>query len=313
MKLSGTEISEKILTTLRDKISISKKKKIPTLAVILIGDNPASLSYIKQKTKAADYIGADVKLFKYPDDISDLEIKKTIIKLNEDSSISGMIVQRPLPDLTPVKKETIDLVSSTKDVDGLAPSTNFIVPVALAIGEILKDIYYKKYTVFNTSDDFHYVHWLKDQQITVVGRGETAGKPIADYFISGKCFAINGPMDHKDKKQNKKRSNERSSNLECATSIIHSQTPHPEQIFKESDIIISCVGKSRVIFPKLLKRDVILISVGIWRDKEGKLHGDYESGEIEKIASFYTPTPGGVGPVNVACLMQNLVNATLNL
>ena len=123
--------------------------------------------------------------------------------------------------------------------------------------------------------------WLQKQKIVIIGRGETAGKPIAEAFAK----------------------------QQCATSIIHSTTPNPKKIMKSAGILISCVGKERVITPDAVKSGAILISVGLWRAGDGKLHGDYEEEDIKNIASFYTPTPGGVGPLNIASLMQNLVRA----
>ena len=123
------------------------------------------------------------------------------------------------------------------------------------------------------------------RKIVVIGRGETAGKPIAEALIK-RGYDI---------------------------SVVHSQTPNPDEIIKTADIVISCVGRPHVVRRHNIKKETILISVGLSRDSEGKLHGDYEEDEIEDIASFYTPTPGGVGPVNVACLMANLVKAASKL
>ena len=125
--------------------------------------------------------------------------------------------------------------------------------------------------------------WLTRQSIAIIGRGETAGKPIAHAFAK----------------------------YDCAISVIHSQTPDPKAILKKATIVISCVGKPSVIQKRDITRGAILISVGLSHGLDGKPHGDYEEEEIEKVASFYTPTPGGVGPLNVACLMQNLVDATV--
>ena len=129
-----------------------------------------------------------------------------------------------------------------------------------------------------------YSHWLQTKHIVVIGRGETAGGPIA------KQLSMH--------------------NEQCT--IIHSKTKDEKKnlLLRQADIIVSCVGKERIIKKEDIKKGVILISVGIWRDNEGKLHGDYDEDEIKDIASFYTPTPGGVGPVNVACLMENLITAS---
>ena len=95
----------------------------------------------------------------------------------------------------------------------------------------------------------------------------------------------------------------------CTIAVIHSQTPTPEEFTRKADIIVSCVGKERMVTARTIKPGATLISVGIWRDESGKLQGDYDESEVAPVAGFYTPTPGGVGPVNVACLMENLVAA----
>ena len=128
-------------------------------------------------------------------------------------------------------------------------------------------------------------NWLCQKSILILGRGETAGKPIAEALI-------------------KKGSR---------VTIVHSHTPNSDDVTRVADIVISCVGKPNVVRRDNIKEGAILISVGLSRDSEGKLHGDYEGDEIKDVAVFYTPTPGGVGPVNVACLMKNLVQAASKL
>jgi methylenetetrahydrofolate dehydrogenase (NADP+)/methenyltetrahydrofolate cyclohydrolase len=161
-------------------------------------------------------------------------------------------------------------VDPKKDVDGFVENSPFDVPIAQAIFTILK----------------HIGITVNNKKVVIVGRGETAGKPIAQAFAK----------------------------QQCATSIIHSQTPNPKEIMKSADILISCVGKERVVAATAVKPGAILISVGLWRAEDGRLHGDYEENEIKDIASFYTPTPGGIGPLNIASLMQNLVKAcTMNI
>jgi methylenetetrahydrofolate dehydrogenase (NADP+)/methenyltetrahydrofolate cyclohydrolase len=273
MKIEGKTLADTILQALALKVSLLKDT--PTLAVILVGDNPASLAYIKQKQNAAKTIGAKIIFNHQQTEISIATLKEFVDEYNNDPSIHGLIIQRPLPsamgDATPV----LNAVSPKKDVDGFVPNSPFDVPVASAVGEILKHVHSQE------KNKNKFLPWVKQKNIVVVGRGETAGAPIASYLQK----------------------------LECATSVIHSQTPNPKELMKKADIIISCVGKSRVVRREAIKPGVILISVGIWRDGEGKLHGDYEEAEIASIASFYTPTPGGVGPVNVACLMKNLLQA----
>lgn len=279
MRIDGKQIAENLLSTLTDTVARQKEQGIaPTLGVILVGDNPASLSYIKQKQKAAEKIGAVVKFLQFPATIPFETIKATIEQWNRDTSMHGIIIQRPLPpersDLIPL----LTMVKKEKDVDGFVPGSPFPVPVAAAIVKILETIYPLE---AGNTHEATFDHWIQNHCTVVIGRGETAGKPIADEF--------------------EKRG--------CLLSIVHSQTTHPREVIKKANIVVSCVGKSRVVTADMITPGTILISVGIWRDTEDKLHGDYEEEEIGGVASYYTPTPGGVGPVNVACLMQNLVKA----
>lgn len=299
MIIDGRKIADDTLLNLLNRVAHLKKQGVtPTMAVILVGDDPGSESYVRQKQKMADSIHAQVKVIRYPQTVSQAIINKTIEQYNNDSHIHGIILQRPLPKHLQNPK-LLNSINPNKDVDGFVPNSLFKVPVAMAVEKILKQIY--KLQMIRRRKSFggqandtsmqqrsngtikQFVQWMQTQKIVVIGRGETAGTPIAKHFIKNRC----------------------------TISIIHSKTPNDEkvQLLKKADIIISCVGKNQVITAQSIKKGVILISVGIWRDDAGKLHGDYEEDEIKDIASFYTPTPGGVGPVNVASLMENLISA----
>ncbi len=283
MRIDGKLIAEEILATLAANVTRLKTNGIyPTMAVILVGDDPASLAYIRQKQKAAERIGASLVFSHQSSAISKEQFSRLVKQYNDDPNIHGLIIQRPIPKEVGDVSDILASVALEKDVDGFLPDSPFNVPVALAVGEILRNVKSQiekiKSTDLNNEKLFE---WLKTQKIVIIGRGETAGAPIARYL---------------DK-------------LHCPTSIIHSQTPNPREIMRQGNIIISCVGKERVVTGDAIKPGAILMSVGIWRDNNGKLRGDYEEEEIQEIASYYTPTPGGVGPVNVACLMQNLVAA----
>ena len=286
MKIDGKAIANQILSELTLEISRLKDKGIiPTLAVILVGDNPASLTYIRQKQKAAEQIGARVVLSAEGLTCSNSQLRELIEKYNNDPSVQGLIIQRPLPKNLGVVSDVLLTVKPDKDVDGFLPHSPFVSPVAMAVGEILQNIHYqisgRKYQNDYIETDNNFWFWLRTKKIVILGRGETAGKPIAAYLT----------------------------NKQCATSIIHSQTPGPQELIRGADIIISCVGKQGVITKNIIQSGSILISVGIWRDSNAKLHGDYKEDDICEVASYFTPTPGGVGPVNVARLMKNLVLA----
>jgi methylenetetrahydrofolate dehydrogenase (NADP+)/methenyltetrahydrofolate cyclohydrolase len=281
MVVSGKAIADSILANLISKVSILRARGItPTLAVILIGDNAASLSYIRQKQKACEKIGAKLTLAQLPKRTPRATLASAIAHYNNDASVHGLIVQRPVS--IPAAEKILANIEPAKDVDGFIPHSPFEVPVARATITILEDIH--RELRHAELVNIRFKPWFHHQSIAVIGRGETAGKPIASLL----------------------------ENYGASIRVIHSKTKHPEKILKNATVIVSCVGKRRIITDKNITTGVILISVGLSRDSEGKLHGDYEEKEIAPAASFYTPTPGGVGPVNVACLMQNLVEgATL--
>lgn len=289
MLIDGKAIADQILAKLSKDVFVLKARDItPTLTVILIGDDPASLAYIKQKQKAAAAIGVNVIFSHQSSVIRKDDLKKIVLQYNNDPNIHGIIIQRPIAKELGEVSDILHLVAPKKDVDGFLPNSPFSVPVAIAVEELLTAIY--KYTNDKSTNndlqisrfaDSTFSSWIKIKNVIVIGRGETAGKPIAEHLTK----------------------------LGCNPTIIHSQTPNTKELMKSADIIISCVGKEHVVTSENIKEGVMLISVGIWRDSEGKLHGDYDEQDIASKASWYTPTPKGVGPVNVACLMQNLVLA----
>jgi methylenetetrahydrofolate dehydrogenase (NADP+)/methenyltetrahydrofolate cyclohydrolase len=286
--IDGKVIANGILENLIH--DLKNTQVVPTMAVILISDDPASLSYIKQKQKAADVIGAKVQLHQLPATTTTEELRTLIQKLNNDKGIHGIIIQRPLPPESPIDRKVLLEVSPKKDIDGFVPNSPYSVPVALAVSKILEEIY-----LMETNESIvegnpekipaDYLVWLRSKKIAVIGRGETAGKPITEMFIKDGC----------------------------KVDIVHSKTNNPDEVIRSADIVVSCVGQDNIVRHDNIKPKSILISVGLWRDSVGKLHGDYEEEDIKDIANYYTPTPGGVGPVNVACLMENLVkSATIN-
>lgn len=286
MRIEGKVLANTILHSLT-------LKGIPALAVIQVGDDPASTAYITQKKKAAETVGIKLIHSHHPRQVSKATLQAVVDLYNQDLQTHGVIIQRPLPPDLGDPIEIIRSVHPAKDVDGFLPGSRFDVPVALAVAEILKHVHAEIPNTPNPAGllfpdqsgerarDDGFIGWLKTKNITVIGRGDTAGAPIFHYFRK----------------------------LGCTVAQIHTQSKHPHTVMKNSDIIVSCVGKKQVVTPEYIKPGVILVSVGIWRDESGKLHGDYEEDDVKDIASFYTPTPGGVGPVNVACLMQNVVRA----
>lgn len=274
MKIDGRLIAEKILAKLKREVKQLKVK--PHLAVILVGEDPVWKVYVAQKLKKGEEIGAKVTIKNYESGISNKELIRRIKELNRDPHIHGIIVQRPLPHQ--LDKEKLALaVDPKKDVDGFHPKSYYPMPVAAAVIEILKEIF----TRSHLGQGATFTQWLKAQNIVVIGKGETAGGPTITALKK----------------------------LGSIPKVIDSQTHNPELITKQADIIISCAGKAGIVRPKMIKKRVILIGVGLHRDPAGKLAGDYDQEAIKEIASFYTPIPGGVGPVNVAELLVNVVSA----
>lgn len=285
MRIDGKSIAVEIKENLKNQVLILKKKKIhPHLAVILIGNDPSSQTYIRQKKINGEKIGLKLSIFHYPclagRQALSIGLKekfvKLINKLNHDPKVHGIIIQRPVP-INIDKKELDTLVSPQKDVDGFHPKSCFDPPVGLAVLKILEWVYRQ---TIDEHNNYSFPGWLQKQKILVIGRGETAGKPIAKYF----------------------------SKKNIKFTVAHSKTVNLKKLCLAADIIIPCVGKPNIVRHNMINKKTILIGVGLHPEEE-KLAPDYNQEEITQKAAFYTPVPGGVGPVNVAFLLQNLVNA----
>ena len=282
MKLDGREIAEKLYKHLSLRVGeLQKKNIVPHLVVLLVGDNPASEAYVLQKQKAGEKIAAKVTILRYEASIEMPELEEKIMLLNQDPFVHGILIQRPLPKQIDSDKLSL-LTDPRKDVDGFNPESQFILPLPLAVELVLQHVYQQIQSSTHTGNA-EFINWLQAQNIVLLGKGEAGGKPILAYLRK----------------------------LSVEPIQIDSTTAHPEEKMKQADIIISAVGK-KVINPTIIKPGVILIGVGLFKGPDDKLQGDYDEEEIKDIASFYTPTPGGIGPVNVAMLMENLITATEN-
>lgn len=281
MKIDGNAIAETILEKLKIEISwLAQKGEIPHLVIALVGDDPASIAYVRRKEIKAKSIGIQPTIVKLDSRITTQELLKTIERYNHDDLVSGIIVQRPLP--LHIDNERVNLaVNPKKDIDGFHPKTKFIMPLAAAVLLILEHVYSSIHHYKKIVDKKSFKLWLSDKKIVVIGKGQTGGGPTIELL---KKMNIN-------------------------PAIIDSRTKNPKEIIKNADIVITAVGKKGVLRKNMFKQDVILIGVGMHRGEDGRLHGDYEENDIKNIASYYTPIPGGVGPVNVAMLLANLVSA----
>lgn len=286
MRIDGVEIAEKIFEELKARVvDLGKQNIKPHLAVILVGENPASVAYVTLKQKKGEAIGAKVTLLKYPTSVTTDELLKKLEELNTDPLVHGILVQRPLPPQIDVEK--LELATSPeKDIDGFHPDSPYTLPLPLAVVKILEHCHPEQREGSRdssaTPQNDNFLKWLKGQKVVVLGKGPTGGGPIIKLL----------------------------NKLGTTPSVIDSKTENSEDLMKKADIIIGSVGRENVIRPENIKKGAILIGVGILRGQDGKLKGDYAEEQIKDIAGFYTPTPGGVGPINVAMLMENLLTAT---
>lgn len=290
-EIDGKDLANKILANLKKKVrQLKKKNRLPRLAVFSAGDDPASVSYINQKRTAARTIGVKLKQFNFQKETSYQVFAEKLNEVAKDRKFSGVIIQKPLP--VSLSHKYIDsIIPLEKDVDGYQPKSLFLPPVAMAVLIVLDFIQQKGKSNFRSFRQLkkltkqeplseNLLNWLNHQSILLIGRGATAGIPIAETFSSKKIKFL----------------------------IAHRGTANLPLFAKKADIIISCVGK-KIIKKEMLKKGAVLIGVGIRRIKKGVYRGDFNQKEIKDLVSFYTPTPGGIGPLTVACLMNNLVAA----
>lgn len=276
MKIDGKEIASEILEDLKVKVKKLKKENVvPNLAIIIVGENISSIAYVNQKKIKAKLISVKTTIKHFPANVSTSTLLQAIQQFNKNNKIHGIIVQQPLPQN--VKLEIIvNAIDPKKDVDGFHLDSHFQMPIAMAVLKILEKVY-----TYTSRVQVRFRDWLENKKIVVIGKGKTGGKPIIQLFEK----------------------------MKIPVAIIDSKTKKPEDSTKKADIIISAVGKINIIKPQMIKRGVVLIGIGISREKSAKLTGDYDQNEAKKIASFYTPTPGGIGPINVAMLLKNLITS----
>lgn len=278
MIIDGRTIANHILAELLLRVDeLQEKHDIqPHLAVVRVGDDPATTSYVAQKEKTAKKIDAVVSVYNFSDNVTEKHLQESIEFLQKEGTIHGLILQLPVPKHINYEK-IIAGIDPSKDVDGFHPESQFEVPIANAVLKILELPMMKE--TEKTGESFN--EWLKSKKFVVMGKGKTGGQPIIDLL------------------------QERGAHVE----VVDSQTANPKDLTSKADVIITAVGKPHVLTADMIKKDAVLIGIGISMDKDGNFVGDYDEEDIKDKASMYTPIPGGVGPVNVACLMENLVTA----
>ncbi len=283
IKIDGREISKKIRFGLKNKIDIlsNDHSVIPGLAVILVGDDPASKVYVGMKEKAFHKLGLVSETFRLSADVKLDEILQLINNLNNDNKFHGILVQLPLPDHLD-SLEVIKAIDPKKDADGLHPENlgNMILDIEAPLpctphGILMLLKYYNIET--------------NGKHVVVIGRSNIVGKPIANLLSKKAKFG------------------------NATVTVCHSRTKKLQYFVKQADIVIASIGKAELIDASFIKKGAVVIDVGVNRvedlslEKGYKLVGDVNYAEVSKIASAITPVPGGVGPMTISMLIYNTV------
>ena len=274
IRMDGKQISKDIKEELKEEVaSLAAQGRKCCLAVIQVGNDPASSVYVGNKKKACAYIGIESLAYELPEETTEDELLEIIDKLNNDTNVHGILCQLPLPKQIN-EDHIIKAISPKKDVDGFHPQN----VGALVIGE----------QGFVSCTPAGIIQLLKRSNIemdgkhcVVVGRSNIVGKPMSLLML---------------------REN-------ATVTICHSHTKNLEEICKEADILIVAIGKPQFIGKEYVKKGAVVIDVGSHRDENNKLCGDVKFDEVEPVASYITPVPGGVGPMTIAMLMHNCVEA----
>lgn len=275
MILDGKKASSQIKEEIKEELKGIKEKvgKVPGLAIVLVGENPASKIYVNSKIKGCAELGFESFAHYLPENVTEEELLNVIRELNEDEKVDGILVQLPLPKHIDEKK-VVDTIAFSKDVDGFKPENmgllflgdkNSIKPCTPSgIVELFK----------------RYELEVEGKDVVIIGRSNIVGKPMAGFFI----------------------------NEGATVTICNSKTKNLAQKLKEADIIVAAMGVAKFVKADMVKDGAIIIDVGINRTAEG-LFGDVDFENVAPKCSWITPVPGGVGPMTVAMLFKNTLSA----
>lgn len=270
----GKDLANGLRSDMKEEVyDLRQSGIVPKLTVVLIGEDPASKSYVKGKQKAADYVGVDSDLIELPSETSEKSLLELIEKLNQDDTVNGILVQLPLPKHIDEQK-IIEAITPSKDVDGFHP---------ISVGRMLTG----KET-FLPCTPFGIITMLKSKNIAlegkhavVIGRSNLVGKPVGQLLL----------------------------NENATVTYCHSRTKNMDELVKIADILIVAVGKEAFIHGDQIKKDAVVIDVGVNRNEHGKLVGDVDFESAKNKASYITPVPGGVGPMTITMLMHNTIQS----
>ncbi|WP_243524313.1 bifunctional methylenetetrahydrofolate dehydrogenase/methenyltetrahydrofolate cyclohydrolase FolD [Bacillus pseudomycoides] len=272
--IKGNEVAEKKRAQLKEEVVKLKEQGIvPGLAVILVGEDPASRSYVKGKEKGCEQVGIYSELIELPDTITEERLLAEIDRLNEDDRINGILVQLPLPKHIE-EKAIIERISPEKDVDGFHPISvgrmmtgqdTFLPCTPHGIVELVKE----------TNLD------ISGKHVVVIGRSNIVGKPVGQLFL----------------------------NENATVTYCHSKTKNIKELSKLADILIVAVGRPKMVTADYIKEGAVVIDVGVNRLETGKLCGDVDFDNVLDIAGYITPVPKGVGPMTITMLLHNTVES----
>ncbi|MED3985418.1 bifunctional methylenetetrahydrofolate dehydrogenase/methenyltetrahydrofolate cyclohydrolase FolD [Peribacillus simplex] len=272
--INGKEIAESVRQEISKEVQqLREKNVVPGLAVILVGDNQASQTYVRNKQKACEDLGMHSVLIKKPAELSQEELIESIAELNQDDSIHGILVQLPLPGHIQ-EKAIIEAISPEKDVDGFHP---------INIGRMMtgQDAFLPC-TPYGVMVMLEYIDYdLEGKHVVIVGRSNIVGKPAGQMFL----------------------------NANATVTYCHSRTKDLAYYTKQADVVVAAVGKRDTITSDHIKEGAVVIDVGMNRNDEGKLCGDVAFDEVKNKASYITPVPKGVGPMTITMLMKNTVKS----
>jgi methylenetetrahydrofolate dehydrogenase (NADP+)/methenyltetrahydrofolate cyclohydrolase len=273
-KINGIELSHQLRADVTQRVLALKAKGItPGLAVVLVGENPASQVYVRNKVKACQDSGIYSLLEQYPQSLTEQDLLNRIEELNHDSRIHGVLVQLPLPSHINSQK-VIEAISPAKDVDG------FHMASAGALMTGMPGFWpCTPYGCMKMLESIQFE--LKGKHAVVIGRSNIVGKPMAMMLLQ----------------------------KNATVTICHSHTQNLKALTLQADLIVAAVGVRNVLTADMVKPGAVVLDVGMNRNEQGKLCGDVDFEGVEKVASFITPVPGGVGPMTITMLLVNTLEA----
>lgn len=272
--LDGKKLAKEIRENLKKEVEVLKEKNIiPHFAVIMVGDNDASKVYVKNKSKACDEIGIEFKEYLLPKETTQEELISLIKKLNEDKATNGILLQSPIPEPLNIQ-EAFNTIAPEKDVDGF----NSYNVGNLCIGQ---DGFVPCTPLGIMRILEKYKIEIDGKKVAIIGRSNIVGKPMAQCMLA----------------------------KNATVTICHSKTKELKKELQDADIIVAAVGRRNIVTNDLVKDGAVIIDVGMNRNDEGKLCGDVDFENVKEKASYITPVPGGVGPMTIAMLMENVVKA----